>query len=98
VEPFEEEALRFDLYTPKTDYDKTVVYQTAQEHLLKNSALSSPADWEGLDSKSILKRNSDPVVLNDFYAAALLAYPELKKEAKEAWLLSGFGPTFFRLL
>ena len=46
--------------------------------------------------QSILKLNSDPAFFNDFYAAALLVYPDLKKDYKEAWLFSGYS--FFQVL
>lgn len=98
VEPFEEEALKLELYTPDIRCDTTVVYKTFKKHLLSNISLSSFSAWERLDSKSILELNSDPRILNDLYASALLAYPELKKEAKETWFFSGSGSTFFKLL
>ena len=38
-----------------------------------------------------------PIILNDLYSAALIAYPELKEVNKEGWFFSGSGSTFFRL-
>jgi len=98
VEPFEEEALKFELYTPEIESDATLVYETLKKHLLADISLSSFLGWDKLDSKSILGLTSDPVILNDLYAAALLTCPDLKKEAKEGWFFSGSGPTFFKLL
>jgi len=98
VEPFDEEALHLQLYTPDMACDTSVVHNTFKEHLLADTSLSSFEDWQKLDSKSILKLNSDPAILNNLYPAALLAYPDLKKEAKEGWFFSGSGSTFFKLL
>ncbi len=96
VEPFEEETLNLELYTPNIEYDKRLVYKTFKENLFDNISLSSVKGWEELDSTSIIERISDPVILNDLYAASLLAYPELEKEEREGWFFS--GSTFFRLL
>ena len=98
VEPFEEEQLNLELYTPDIRCESTLVYKTFKQHLLGNISLSSFSSWEKLDSKSIIESISDPLILNDLYAASLLAYPNLKKEAKEGWFFSGSGPTFFKLL
>jgi len=98
IEPFEEEALNLQLCTPDIGCDTTVVCKTFKKHLLANISLSSFSSWEKLDSKSILELISDPALLNDLYPAALLAYPDLKKETKEGWFFSGSGSTFFKLL
>jgi len=97
VEPFEEETLPLELYTPDIGCDTALVYKTFKEHLLDDITLSSFLGWHRLDSKSILKMIADPVMLNDLYAASLIAYPELKDMAKEGWFFSGSGSTFFRL-
>ncbi|NOR56689.1 MAG: 4-(cytidine 5'-diphospho)-2-C-methyl-D-erythritol kinase [Sulfurovum sp.] len=97
VEPFDEPALDLELYTPNIGCDTALVYKTFKENLLDKISLAAIIGWESLDSKSILERISDPVKLNDLYAASLLAYPELKKEAKEGWFFSGSGSTFFRV-
>lgn len=97
VEPFDEESLSLELFTPDIGCDTSVVYKTFKEHLLNDITLSSFIGWDKLDSKTLLERIADPILLNDLYKAALLAYPELKKEAKEGWFFSGSGSTFFRL-
>ena len=97
VEPFEEEPLRLELFTPDIGCDTAVVYKTFKEHLLSDIKLSSFIGWDKLDSKTLLERIADPMELNDLYKAALIAYPELKKVAKEGWFFSGSGSTFFRL-
>ena len=97
VEPFEEDPLALELYTPNLGCDTAVVYKTFKEHLLDDITLCSFTGWEKLDSKTLLELIGDPVILNDLYNAALLAYPELKELAKEGWFFSGSGSTFFKL-
>lgn len=97
VEPFEEDPLSLELYTPQIGCDTTLVYKTFKEHLLNGISLASFIGWDQLDSKTLLERIADPIMLNDLYKAALIAYPELKNEAKEGWFFSGSGSTFFRL-
>lgn len=99
VEPFEEETLPLELYTPDIGCDTTVVYKTFKKHLLDKITLCSFTGWEKLDSRTLLEMIADPVILNDLYSAALIAYPELKEvpQAKEGWFFSGSGSTFFRL-
>ncbi|MCO4844440.1 MAG: 4-(cytidine 5'-diphospho)-2-C-methyl-D-erythritol kinase [Sulfurovum sp.] len=95
VEPFEEEPLSLELYTPDIGCDRTVISKTFKERPLADISLSSFEGWDKLDSKNILDLVSDPAKLNDLYPASLLAYPDLKKEAREGWFLS--GSTFFKL-
>ena len=97
VEPFNEAPLALELYTPDIGCDTTVVYKTFKAHLLDDITLCSFLGWERLDSKTLLETINDPVLLNDLYAAALIAYPALEEVAKEGWYFSGSGSTFFRL-
>ncbi|MDF1881255.1 4-(cytidine 5'-diphospho)-2-C-methyl-D-erythritol kinase [Sulfurimonas sp. MAG313] len=94
VEAFEEEPLNIELYTPNIKYDTALVYKIFKEHFF----LSSFLNCEKRDSRSILEGILDPTLLNDLYPAALLAYPDLKKEAKKNWFFSGSGSTFFKVL
>lgn len=96
VEPFEEEPLSLELYSPDIKYDMTVVYETFKKHLLADISLSPFDSWNKLDSRTVLESISDPVILNDLYSTLLFTYPELKKEAKEGWFFS--GASFFKLL
>jgi len=96
VEAFEEEPLNLELYTPKLGCDTTLVYKTFKENLLKDVSICSFVGWEKLESKVILEMISDPVVLNDLYAAALITYPKLKDISPKGWFFSGSGSTFFR--
>ena len=98
VEPFDEDPLSVELHTPQLGCDTTVVYKTFKQHLLDDISYSSFIGWDKVDSKTILEMIKDPVMLNDLYAASLIAYPELKNLAKEGWYFSGSGSTFFRSL
>jgi len=97
VEPFEEAPLDLELFTPDIGCDTTVVYKTFKEHLLDDISLCSFLGWDRLDSKTLLEMIADPIILNDLYAAALIAYPELTEVNKEGWFFSGSGSTFFRI-
>jgi 4-diphosphocytidyl-2-C-methyl-D-erythritol kinase len=96
VEPFDEEPLALELFTPNIGCDTRLVYQTFKKYLLKHISVGSFLGWEKMDSKTLLEMIDDPIILNDLYAAARIAYPELKDVAKKGWLFSGSGSTFFK--
>lgn len=98
VEEFKEAPLALELYTPDIGCDTTVVYKTFKAHLLDDITLCSFLGWDRLDSRTILEMIADPVILNDLYAASLIAYPVLKDVSKEGWFFSGSGSTFFKLV
>lgn len=97
VEPFEEEPLSLELYTPDIGCDTAIVYKTFKAYLLDDITPCSFTGWEKLDSKTLLKTIVDPIVLNDLYNASLIAYPELEKVSKKGWFFSGSGSTFFKI-
>lgn len=96
VEPFDETPLSLGLYTPDIGCDTAVVYQTFKENFLGNITPCSFMGWEKYKSADLLELIGDPVMLNDLYAAALVAYPELKTVAPKGWFFSGSGSTFFK--
>jgi len=98
VEVFEEAPLSFELYTPSIGCDTAMVYKTFKEHLLDDITLCSFIGWEKLDSKTLLEMIADPIILNDLYAASLIAYPKLKEISQKNWFFSGSGSTFFRIV
>jgi len=97
VEPFDEEPLSLELYTPDIACDTSVVYETFKTKLLDKIRLSSFVGWDTLDSQTLLETVKNPEILNDLYVASLIAYPELKNIAKEGWFFSGSGSTYFKL-
>ena len=98
VEPFNEEPLNLELFTPPIGCDTALVYKTFKKYLLDNISLCSFLGWERLDSKTLLEMIADPIILNDLYAAASIAYPQLKEVAPEDWFFSGSGSTFFQYI
>ena len=97
VEPFNEAPLSLELYTPNIGCDTRKVYQTFQKELLKDISVCSFFGWDNIESKTLLENVADPITLNDLYAAACIAYPELEKLSPQGWFFSGSGSTFFRL-
>lgn len=97
VEAFKEDPLKFELSIPKLRCDPSLIHQTFKENFLKELPVNPCDDWKDLDSKSILKSNSDSALVNELFPAVLQTYPDLTKESKDNWFLSGSGPTFFRV-
>lgn len=97
VEPFEEAPLKLELYTPDIKCDTALVYKTFKEHFLSDIRLSSFIGWDQLTSRELLETIHDPLLLNDLYKAALIAYPNLSEVAKKGWFFSGSGSTFFKI-
>lgn len=98
VEPFDEEPLNLELFTPAIGCDTALVYKTFKANLLDKIKLSSFIGWDTIDSRTLLERIADPMELNDLYKAAVIAYPQLKEAAKEGWFFSGSGSSFFRVV
>ena len=98
VEVFDEVPLKLELFTPNIGCDTTVVYKTFKKYLFNDISLCSFLGWDKLDSKTLLEMINDPIILNDLYEAARIAYPELENVAKEGWFFSGSGSTFFRCI
>ncbi len=96
VEPFDEAPLPLEIFTPDVGCDTATVYNTFKTHLLDNIVLCSFQGWEKYKSEDLLALIADPIMLNDLYAAARIAYPELARIAPEGWFFSGSGSSFFR--
>lgn len=97
VEAFNEAPLPLELYTPDLGCDTTLVYKTFKANLFESISHASFIGWDKIESQTLLEKITDPVELNDLYAAARIAYPELKDLAKEGWYFSGSGSTFFKI-
>jgi len=97
VVEFKEAPLELELHTPKMGCNTAVVYKTFKEKLLKDIDLSSFEGWEKMESKTVLQKIPNAVLLNDLYAASLIAYPQLKELSPKGWFFSGSGSTFFRI-
>ena len=98
VMPFEEPPLTLEIFTPEhINCNTAEVYKTFHTYLLRNIDPTSFFGWNQMDSRTLLKLITDPVVLNDLYPAAMASCPELEKVKKEGWFFSGSGSSFFRL-
>lgn len=95
IDFFDEETIDLELFIPKMKAGKELFNQTFKERLLTYKSLDAVEDWQRTDSRTLIRNLSDPHILNDLYTPSLQTFPQLKKEAKKAWYLSGF--TFFRL-
>ena len=98
VMPFAEDPLHLELHTPDIGCDTAEVYKTFKKYLFSNIDLASFFGWENLDSRTLLKLVADPVVLNDLYPAAMIAYPQIEELDRKGWFFSGSGSTFFRIV
>ena len=96
VEEFKEEPLKLEIFTPNIGCDTSKVYKTFKTNLLDNISLSSFIGWEKLKSETLLDIIDDPIILNDLYASACIAYPKLKNLAPKGYFFSGSGSSFFK--
>ena len=98
IEPFEEEDIEVELFTPDFGCDTAVVYKAFKEHFLKNINPESFKHWTKLKFTDILEETSwNRSLLNDLYQAAVAAYPVLENQKDKKWFFSGSGSTFFKL-
>jgi 4-diphosphocytidyl-2-C-methyl-D-erythritol kinase len=98
VEPFDEEPLEIELFTPPLECDTTMVFKRFKEESLADINVDSFSGWQELKSKDILNQIKDPLLLNDLYLSATRVYPNLLEYAKDGWYFSGSGSSFFRVL
>lgn len=95
VEPFDEELLEFETYTPDIEISTPKVYQMYREDFY------DPID--GFTLKELKQRSSKEILqtmsideANDLFKPALAAYPQLKNFYKGGYFFSGSGSTFFK--
>ena len=97
IEPFTEEPLEVELFTPPIACDTVRVYKRYKElgqAFFDNKALQS--ELTGTSSKEILQSH-EASFLNDLLAPALDLYPALQPHLKKDTFFSGSGSTFFSL-
>ena len=97
IEEFKEEKLDIEVYTPPISCHTGKVYSSYDKDFLKDSNPNSGAILMLQKSKDIIKHFSKPEDLNDLYLPALNIYPQLKEFAKDGWLFSGSGSSFFKV-
>ena len=98
IEPFDEEPLNLEVFTPPIHCNTAKVYQAFKEHYLANTTPNAGATYMLNNALDILNNINDATKLNDLYKAALLIYPELKEHEKEGYYFSGSGSSFFKVI
>ncbi len=98
VEPFEEEALKVEISTVERKCDPLLILKTFKTHLMREKDLSSFSNWQKRETRSLMKSISEPAVLNDLYAASLLACPDTIRKDDKEWYASSYGNAMFRVL
>jgi 4-diphosphocytidyl-2-C-methyl-D-erythritol kinase len=98
IEPFEEDDMGVELFTPNFGCDTALVYKAFKNNLLNLIEPNKFEHWTKLKFTDILKEVSyDRAALNDLYVAANIVYPELKNQKNNEWFFSGSGSTFFKI-
>ena len=96
VEPFDEQVLSFEIFTPKIEISTPKVYKAYRENFY------NPID--GFEAKRLKEQSSrellesmDAKEANDLFAPALQEYKALKEYYKDGWFFSGSGSSFFKI-
>jgi len=95
VEEFKEEALDFEIYTPKIEISTPKVYKSYRQNFYAPINNVEIQKFKSISSKDILQTmHLDEV--NDLYKSAIKEYSELKSYYKEGYFFSGSGSSFFK--
>ena len=94
VEPFEEELVKIETFTPDILCDTGKVYHKFRTQYLDKLDIKSAQALKYKNSKDILEAY-DSYFLNDLFAPALEIYPELSRY-HDSNFFSGSGSTFFK--
>jgi 4-diphosphocytidyl-2-C-methyl-D-erythritol kinase len=96
VEPFDEQVLSFEIFTPKIEISTPKVYKAYRENFY--------APIDGFMAQQLKERPSREVLqtmsaqeANDLFAPALQEYKALKEYYKDGWFFSGSGSSFFKI-
>ncbi len=95
VEPFEEQTMHIETFTPDILCDTGKVYTQFRESYLYNIDIKSANRLKTQSSKELLEEN-DAHFLNDLFAPALDIYPALGSY-HDSNFFSGSGSTFFKV-
>ncbi len=95
VEPFDEETLAFEIFTPDVEISTPKVYKAYRENFY--------APIDGFMTQSLKQKSSKEILssmstqeANDLFAPALQEYKELKNHYKQDYYFSGSGSSFFK--
>lgn len=96
VEPFEEELLAIETYTPKVEISTPKVYSIYRKDFFHPIDEVTTQKLKNTSSAEVLAHYSAQEA-NDLFAPALQGYPELKQYYKEGYFFSGSGSSFFKV-
>ncbi len=96
VEPFEEEPLALETYTPAIEISTPAVYTRFREDFYRELTEEAYVRLSEMNSREVLEHNSIDEA-NDLFEPALSLYVALKKAYKHGWYFSGSGSSFFRI-
>ena len=94
VKECSEEALELNIVTPKIYCNTADIYKNFREKFYKET--KEIDKFKNLKSYEVFEKFSIDKA-NDLYLPALELYPELEKYAKDGFLFSGSGSSFFKL-
>ena len=97
VEEFDEELLKFEIYTPDIEISTPKVYKSYRTNFFNPITEQEVQRLKNTRSLEVLKEFS-PEDANDLFSPALKEYPQLKKAQKEGFHFSGSGSSFFKVI
>ncbi|MFT7860690.1 MAG: 4-(cytidine 5'-diphospho)-2-C-methyl-D-erythritol kinase [Sulfurimonas sp.] len=96
VEPYDEEPLAFEVFTPDVKISTPRVYKAYRENFYDPIDGFEVQKLKDMDSKKVLT-NSSATEANDLFVPAIQEYPELKEHYKQGYFFSGSGSSFFKV-
>ena len=96
IEEFNDDDLKFDIFTPNVKCSTPIVYKTFRNYFLDKIDEPLAYKLKYLKSKEILQK-FDIYQLNDLLHPALKSYPKLKDYIKDGYFFSGSGSSFFKV-
>ena len=96
VEPFEEDLLAFDIFTPKLEISTPKVYKAYRENFYNPIDGFEAQRLKEMNSRELLERMSAKEA-NDLFEPALQEYPQLKNHYRQGYFFSGSGSSFFKI-
>ena len=97
VEPFNEEALNLEIFTPDVSCNTAKVYSDFHKNFLNKIEPNSYLKYKDTPSKEILMGAKNKSELNDLYLSALNCCPKLREYKLDGWFFSGSGSSYFKL-
>jgi len=96
IEPFEEDGLSFEIFTPQVEIATPQVYKAYRENFYAPIDGFEVERLKHISSREVLETMS-ATEANDLFAPALQEYKALKEHYRQGYFFSGSGSSFFRL-